>query len=85
MAGVVRTQATTINASSTETEGGIKLALATVFGTQDDFSPLPGHADTTLEAMEIVYDEDTHYSDEIDIDEHEEREDNSGYKSATSY
>jgi hypothetical protein len=35
--------------------------------------------------MEIVYNKDTHYSDEIDIDKHEEREDDSGYESTTSY
>jgi hypothetical protein len=83
-AGFVRTQATTINAR-TEIKGGIRLAPATVCGTPEDFPPLIVQADTTSEAMESVYNDNTHYSGDADMDEHEEREEDSGNGLTTSY
>jgi hypothetical protein len=58
-AGLVRTQATSINAR-TDIDGGIRLAPATVFGTPEEFPPLVVRTNTTPAAMEIVYDDDTH-------------------------
>jgi hypothetical protein len=79
---VVQETAVNIHPAAT---ASINLAPATVFGTLDEFPPLPRRGDTTSEAMEIVDDEGMRYSEDIDIDEHEEMEDDSGYESATSY
>jgi hypothetical protein len=68
-AGFVRTQATLINAR-TEVSSIINLAPATVFGNPEEFPPLVVQADTTPAAMEIAYDNDTHYSGNVDMDEH---------------
>ena len=61
----MRTLTTTINAS-TDAKGGIRLAPATVFGTQEEFPPLVVSADTTSAAMELVYDDSTHYSGDVE-------------------